>query len=108
MTREIRIELGQLMDELFGDGWQSVREDMGPLAKAYDSIMDKDHCPMDTLARFGLTGEDIKEAKSIIDTVTITSTFKGYDPKLTITSIFLSGLFTGLELERTRNAETQT
>lgn len=75
-------------------------EEMGPLAKAYEHIMDKDKRPLDTLTRFGLTEDDIKECKPIMDHIAIVGLVSLREQPL---SLFLGGLFVGLEVERNKN-----
>lgn len=102
----IAIELEQLL-EILGLDSDEINEQMGPLAKAYASVMEQDGCPMDTLARFGLDGQDVKEAKPIINHVKIMSAIKGLDLDKILLSLFLAGLFTGLEIERKKHEKQQ-
>lgn len=100
----IEIELEKLL-EILGLDTEQIDEQMGPLAKAYASIMEQDGCPMDTLGRFGLDGQDVKEAKPIINHVKMVSALKGLDLDKILLSLFLAGLFTGLEIERKKHEE---
>lgn len=72
----------------------------GPIARAYDKIIQLDRTPHDSLTCFGLTREDFKEIRPVVDYVTFNW---GADdvPKLMLAQ-FSNGMFVGLQIARER------
>lgn len=102
----IRIEGLEGLMELLGVTQEDLEKDMGPFAKAYEKIIEKDQTPRETLERFGLDATCMTEARAIIDFTTLQGGLKGWDARKTLLSIFMAGIFTGLQTAEDKSNES--